>query len=117
MTPADRRGGEREERVEQVREVDALCLGDEAEQGTVAVEAPRTPSLGDLERGLSVAVQDLRAQSTVGELVGQLNRVRAVPFRADNRGKAGWHEAPHDSPGREQFKLGDAETLLRRERR
>ena len=48
-----------QQRVEQVREADALGLGHEPEQRPIAVEAPR-PSLGDnLEPGLVVTVEQL----------------------------------------------------------
>ena len=46
----DERGVDREDRIEQVREADAVRFGDEAEQRAVAVEAPR-PALPRRSRG------------------------------------------------------------------
>ena len=52
----DDRRVDRQQRVEQVREADALRLGHEPEQGAVAVETPRPPLGDDLEPVLVVAV-------------------------------------------------------------
>ena len=58
----DERGVDREHRVEEVREADAVRLGDEPEQRAVAVEAPRAALLDDLEARLVVAVEQLVAR-------------------------------------------------------
>ena len=50
---------DREHGIEEVREADAVRLGDEAEERAVAVEAPRPALLHDLEARLVVAVEDL----------------------------------------------------------
>ena len=55
----DERGVDREHGIEQMREADAVRLGDEAEEGAVAVEAPWPPCLDDLEAWLVVAVEQL----------------------------------------------------------
>ena len=55
----DERGVDRQHRVEEVREADALRLGDEAEERAVAVEAPGPALLDDLEARLVVAVEQL----------------------------------------------------------
>ena len=53
----DHRRVDRQQRVEQVREADALRFGHQPEQRAVAVEAPRPPLGDDLEPGLVVAVE------------------------------------------------------------
>ena len=45
----DERGVDGEHRIEQMRETDAMRLGDEPEQRAVAVEAPRPPLFDDLQ--------------------------------------------------------------------
>ena len=106
----DRGGGHREERVEQVGEVDALCLGDQAEQGAIAIEAPRTSLFGDLEAALGLAVEDLGANRAIGQLVGELDRVRAIPLGPNDRGEAGGRKALDDRPGCERLKLCDRDS-------
>ena len=55
----DERGVDRQHRIEEVREADAVRLGDEAEERAVAVEAPGAALLDDLEARLVVAVEQL----------------------------------------------------------
>ena len=55
-----------EHRVEEVREADALRLGDEAEERAVAVEAPGAALLDDLEPRLVVAVEELVGHAAGG---------------------------------------------------
>jgi hypothetical protein len=49
------------DRIEEMRQVNALRLRDEAEQGTVTIEAPGTPFFDDLEVRLSVTVKQFVA--------------------------------------------------------
>ena len=44
-------GVDREHRIEEMGEADAVRLGDEAEQGTVSIEAPRTALLHHVDPG------------------------------------------------------------------
>ena len=67
--------------VEQVREADPVGLGDQAEQRTVAVEAPRPPRFDDRETRLVVAIQHFVRNPAVGRAVDQRERVGAVPLR------------------------------------
>ena len=55
----DHRGVDRQHRIEQVGEADALRLGDQPEERAVAIEAPGPPLLHDLEARLVVAVEQL----------------------------------------------------------
>ena len=80
----DERGVDREHRIEQVREADAVRLGDEAEERAVAVEAPRAALLDDLEARLVVAVEELVGDPARRRLVGELERVGAEPLDADD---------------------------------
>ena len=70
----DHRGVHGEHGVEEMREADALGLGDQAEEGAVAVEAPRPADFDDLQLGLVVTVQKLVGDLAGGCLVGQLQR-------------------------------------------
>ena len=55
----DERGVDGQHRIEEVRQADAVRLGDQPEQRAVAVEAPGPALLDDLEPGLVVAVEQL----------------------------------------------------------
>ena len=66
-----------EQRVEEVREADAVRLGDEPVRGAVAVEAPRAPLLHDFEARFVVAVEDLPGDPARRRAVDQGERVRA----------------------------------------
>ena len=84
----DHRRMDCQQRVEQVREADALGLGHEPEQRPVAVEAPR-PSLGDnLEPGFVVTVEQLVGDRAGRRLVGELERRGAEPLHADDGDQA-----------------------------
>ena len=63
-----------EHRVEEMRKADALGLGDQAEEGAVAVEAPRPADLDDLQLGLVVTVHKLVGDLAGGCFIGQLQR-------------------------------------------
>ena len=76
-----------EHRVEEMRQTDPVRLGDESEQRTVAVEAPRPTGLCNLQAGFVVAIKNLVCHATVGTAVDEGQRVRAVPGHAHNRGE------------------------------
>ena len=73
-----------EDRIEKMREMDALGLGHEPEQRAIAVETPRPPFLDDLQIGLAVAVQQLVADPAGRVLVGEFDRVGSEPLDADD---------------------------------
>ena len=101
----DLRGVHREHGVEQVREADALRLGDQAEEGAVAVEAPGPPGLDDLQPLLGVAVQKLVGHLAGGRLVGQLQRLGAEPLHADDGHQAVGQDAAQGGVGAQVFQL------------
>ncbi len=80
----DDRGVDRQHRVEEVREANALGLGDQAEQRAVAVEAPRPALLDQVEPRLVVAIEQLVRHLAGGRLVGELERLGAEPLHADD---------------------------------
>ena len=94
-----------EHRVEEMREADTLGLGDQAEEGAVAVEAPRPADLDDLQLGLVVSVQKLVGHLAGGRLVGQLERFGAEPLHADDRREAVGQNAAYGGVGLEVFEL------------
>ena len=66
----DHRRVDRQQRVEQVREADALRFGHQPEQRAVAIEAPRPPLDDDLKPGLVVAVEQFVGDRAGRRLVG-----------------------------------------------
>ena len=94
-----------EHRVEEVREADAVRLGDEPVRGAVAVEAPRAPLPHDFEARFVVAVEDLLGDPARRRAVDQGERVRAVPFGADDGDGGIRRDAAHRGGGPEVFEL------------
>ena len=99
------RGVHGEHGVEEMRKADALGLGDQAEEGAVAVEAPRPADLDDLQLGLVVTVQKLVGDLAGGRFVGQLKRFGAEPLHPDNRRDPLGQYAAYRSVGLEIFEL------------
>ena len=66
-----------EDGIKQVSEADALGLGDEAEEGAIAVEAPGSAFLDDFEVWFGVAVEELVAQVAGGVFVGEFEGSRS----------------------------------------
>ena len=98
------RGVDREHRIEEVREADAVRLGDEAEERAVAVEAPRAARLDDLEARLVVAVEDLvgdaavrvrgrRASARPSRATATLTTVTAASGRMPRTVASGWRSS------------------------
>ena len=104
----DDRGVDGQHRVEEVREADALRLGDEPEQRAVAVEAPGPALLDDLEPRLVVAVEQLVGDLAGGRLVGELERLGAEPLHADDGHQRVRQDAAHGGVGLEVFELDHA---------
>ena len=97
------RGVDREHGVEQVREADAVRLGDQAEERAVAVEAPGPALLDDLEARLVVAVEQLVGDLAGGGLVGELQRLGAEPLDADDGDQRVGQDAADGGVGLELF--------------
>ena len=105
----DHRRVDRQQRVEQVGEADALCLGRQAEERAVAVEAPRPPVRNRLDPGLGVAVQQLAGQRAVRRPAGHIDRFRTEPLHADHRDEA-VRQQPADHQARAQVFEAHAES-------
>ena len=101
----DHRRVDCQQRVEQVREADALRFGHQPEQRTVTVEAPRPPLGDDLEPGLVVAVEQFGGDRAGRRLVGQLDRLRAEPLHADDGHYAVGMHAPDSAARSKVFEL------------
>ena len=101
----DERGVDREHRVEQVREADAVRLGDEPEQRAVAVEAPGPALLDDLEPRLVVAVEQLVRDLAGRRLVDELEGVGAEPLDADDGDQGVGQDAADGGVGLEVFEF------------
>ena len=91
----DERGMDGEHRIEQMRQPDAVRLGDEPKQLAVAVEAPGLALLRHLEAPLIGAVQDLVAHPPGRVLVGELQGVVAVPLNVDDGDERFGEDASH----------------------
>ena len=76
----DDAGGDRDVGIEEVRQVDAVRLGDEAEELAVAVEAPGAAHLDELEARLVVAVEEPVAELALGVAVDDLEGLLADPL-------------------------------------
>lgn len=105
-------GVDREHGVEQVREADPVGFGDEAEERTVAVEAPGTALLDDLEARFVVPIEELVGDLARGRLVGQLDRVGAEPLGLDDGDERIRDQAADCGPGRDLLQRCDS-LLLR----
>ena len=94
-----------EHRVEEMRETDALRLGDEPKQVSVAVEAPRPTLLDDFDARLVVAIEQLVGDLARRVLVGEFERLGAEPLDADDRNQAIWQNALNGGVGRSSSSL------------
>ena len=113
----DHRGVDRQQRVEQVREADALGLGHEPEQRPVAVEAPRPPGGDDLHPVLGIAVEQLVGDRAGRRLVGELKRRGAEPLHADDGDQAVGMNAADGAVRAKVFKPHGRNSSSRRDRR
>ena len=93
----------RQHRVGQVRQADAVGLGDQPEQGAIAVEAPGAALLGDLQAWLVVAVEQFVGEPAGRCLVGQFQGLGAEPLDRDDRDQAVRQDAAHGGTGEELF--------------
>ena len=73
----DNRSVQGKHRVEEMRQADPLCLGDQAEQRAVSVKAPWPADFDDLEPGFVVTVQKL-----IGDLSGQVSCTSAQALQS-----------------------------------
>jgi len=97
----DQRGVDGQQGVEEVRQGDAVGLGQEPEHGPVAVKTPRPSLDGNFERRLPVAVKQLVPQGAGRRLVGQFHGDRSDPLHVDHCDEAVGKDAFHGSPARE----------------
>ena len=78
---------DRENRIEQMCQSDAMCLGDQPKEGTVAIETPGTAQLHNFEPRLVVPVKKLVPKTAGGVFIGEFEGFRAVPLHRDNSGE------------------------------
>src|SRR5262245_19134852 len=84
-----------------MREPDAVCLGDEPEQLSVAVEAPWLALFCQLEARFISAVQDLVAHPSGRIFVREFQGVVAVPLDANDRYQCFGQDASNGDVGLE----------------
>jgi hypothetical protein len=87
---------DRQHRVEEVREPDALCLGDKAEEAAVTVEAPGPALFHDFEPSLVVAVHQFIRDLPRRALVREHERLAAKPLHVDNGDQGIGQDASND---------------------
>ena len=102
----DHGGVDGQDRVEEVREPDAVRFRDQAEARTVAVEAPRPARRDNFEARLVVTVDQLVGDLPGGRLVGEFQRFRAEPLHADDRYRGIRENAADGGVGLEVFESG-----------
>ena len=101
----DHRGVDRQHRIEEVRQLDAHRLGDQAEQRAVAVEAPRPALLHEIEPQLVVPVEQLVRDLSRCSLVSQLECLGAEPLDVDHCDEGVREEAPDGCVGLKGFEF------------
>jgi hypothetical protein len=84
-----------EHRIEQIGQPDALGFGHQSEQMPVAVEAPGSSGLDDLDGRLAVPVEELVGHPSFAVLEGDLDGVGPEPLHADERHDAVGEDAPY----------------------
>ena len=98
------RGMDSEHRVEEVRKADAMCFGDQAEQGAVAVKTPGAALLHEIETWLVVSIEKLVCHPAGGRLVGKFEGLGTKPLHADDRDEAVRKDTTYRSIGLKVFK-------------
>jgi len=83
----------REERIEKMREANAVRFGDKAKERAIAVETPRATCGDNLQHRLAVTVEQFVAQVPGIVLLGQFDRVRAKPLDIHHCDGTGWQNA------------------------
>ena len=78
--------------------MNAVGLGDQAEQRTVAVETPGAADGGDFDAGLAVAVEDFVAEAASGIAVGEGDGHISVPLYIHHRDEGIGEDTLHRCP-------------------
>ena len=74
-----------QKRVEEMGEPDTVRLGDQPEQGSIAIETPGTSTLQNLKTGFILSEEKLLCPSPLRGPVGQGQRLAAVPVHGNDR--------------------------------
>ena len=93
-----------EHRVEEVRKADAMCFGDQAEQGAVAVETPGATLFHKIESGFVVPIEQFVGHLAGRRLIGELEGLGTKPLHADDCDKAVRKDTTYRSIGLKVFK-------------
>ena len=109
----DERGVDRQDRVEEMRQPDAVRFGDEAEECAVTVETPGATLFDDFDPGLVVPVEEPVGDSSGGVLVGELQGGGAEPLDADDGHQGVGEDAPDRRVGCEGLECAHLEPTRR----
>jgi len=93
----------RQHRVEQVRQTNALCFGNQTEECAVPVEAPRTTLFDERDAGFVVAIEQFVRHFAGGRLVRQLKRFGPEPLDADHSDQCIGEDAANSRVGLKVF--------------
>ena len=96
---------DRQHRVEEMRQPNAMRFRYETEKATVAIKTPWTALCGDLDPRLVVSIEQLVGDLAARIFVGQFDRCRPEPLRVDHGDEAIRQNALHRGVGSEVFKL------------
>src|SRR2546425_5504105 len=99
----DHRRVDRQDWVKEIGETDAVCLGYQAEEVSVAIEAPGSAPLGDLEARLVIAVEERVCDLALGILICELERVGTEPLHVHDSDQTVRQDAADCGVGLEVF--------------
>ncbi len=80
----DQRCVDREDGVEEMREANPLCLGNQSKKRAISIEAPGATGRNDLESRLIVAIKELVPDASARVFIRQLESLRTEPLRIDS---------------------------------
>src|SRR5690349_16267584 len=78
----------REEWIEEIRELDAMRFSHKSKKRAVAIERPGLTSSDDLKHRLPLTIEELVAGPTTGVFVGQFDSRITVPLDIDHADRA-----------------------------
>ena len=102
----------RQHRIEEMGQPNALVFGDEAEEAAVAVETPRPAVFDNLNPCLVVAVEQFVRDFACWILVSQFEGLRAEPLDSDDANECVWQDTPDGGVRLQVFEFQRARPIL-----
>ena len=91
--------------VEEMRQADAVGLGNQTVGGAIAIEAPLAALFDECEPGFVLPVENLLRDAASGGPINHRKRVRAVPLHVHHSNGAIWTNASNRGLRREVLQL------------